>query len=160
MSFKNKLILTLKQLPKMFLPVLRKLWKCIYLGNCKTALKPIHNEPEVSTKLSDCNVRQLPNYKIFLEKSLSIQKLISSSRAPFEKLIIAQWVSKYFAFCKIRSFFTVSTRTRHWTPPWATWIQTTSTDPVSLRFILIFSQSTLPTWFLSTTTVHLSSLPP
>jgi hypothetical protein len=52
---------------------------------------------------------------------------------------IVQVEKKFPTFYGNRRFMTVITRPSHWTLPWATWIQFTPSQPISLRFILILS---------------------
>ena len=55
------------------------------------------------------------------------------------KLTVPQLVQKVTAFCKSRSFITVSTTVRHLSLSWDRRPQSTSCHPVSLRFLLILS---------------------
>jgi len=56
-----------------------------------------------------------------------------------EKLIVAQLVKNFPAFCGTRRFVTVFTRTRHWSLSWATWIQSLPLQPVDIISVLILS---------------------
>jgi hypothetical protein len=55
-----------------------------------------------------------------------------------EKLIVTQLV-KLLAFYGTQTFITLFTRVRHWTLPWARWIQFTPSHTVPLRPVLILS---------------------
>jgi hypothetical protein len=50
----------------------------------------------------------------------------------------SRWADTFSAFHKTKQFITMFTRTRHWSPSWATLIQCIYSHPISLRFILIF----------------------
>jgi len=56
-----------------------------------------------------------------------------------KKLTATQLVKKSSAFYGILKFITVFTRACHWSASWGTWIQTTPSRPVSVRFNLPFS---------------------
>jgi len=60
-----------------------------------------------------------------------------------EKMIVTQLVKKFTAFYGTRRFITVFTRLHHWSPSWTTLIQSTTSHPVSLRYILIILPSHL-----------------
>jgi hypothetical protein len=89
------------------------------------------------------------------------------SRVLIEKLTIAQLVKNFCAIYGTRSFITVFTRARHWSPFWARWIQSTSSKPLSLRPILILSfdlradlpRCLFPSELLTKIWMHLSSIP-
>jgi hypothetical protein len=49
-----------------------------------------------------------------------------------EKLIFASLVKKFLAFYETRRFITVMTRSCNLTLPWARWIQSTHSHPISL----------------------------
>jgi hypothetical protein len=51
------------------------------------------------------------------------------SRVLLEKLTVTQLVKKFPAFYETRRFITVLIRTRHWSLPWARWIQFTASPP-------------------------------
>jgi hypothetical protein len=54
-----------------------------------------------------------------------------------EKLIVTQLVNKFSTLYGTQMFNTMLTKSHHWYPYWATWIQSTPSHPISLRFILI-----------------------
>jgi len=58
-------------------------------------------------------------------------------RAFLEKLIVTQLVKKFPALHGTRRFITVFTRSSHWCLSWARCIQSTTSHPLSLRFILL-----------------------
>jgi len=65
--------------------------------------------------------------------------LIPWSRVLLEKLIVTELVKKFPAFNGIRRFITVLTTARQWSLSWARSIQSTFSQPFSLRSILILS---------------------
>jgi hypothetical protein len=64
---------------------------------------------------------------------------LSTSRALLQKLTSTLLVKKFPAFCGARRFITVLTTARHWSLFWTRCIQSTSSNPISLRSILILS---------------------
>jgi hypothetical protein len=64
-------------------------------------------------------------------------RLTSWSWALLEKLPVAQLLTNFPTFYGTRRFITLLTRTLPWYLYWATWIQSISHHPVSLRSILI-----------------------
>jgi hypothetical protein len=63
-------------------------------------------------------------------------QLTTSSRIVLRKPTVTQIVRRFPAFCGTRRFITVFT-SRHWSLSWARRIQSTTSDPSSLRSILI-----------------------
>jgi hypothetical protein len=64
-------------------------------------------------------------------------ELKSSVLLLLEKLTVAHLVKKFPSVYGTRKFITVFTTTRHWSLSWARCIQSTPSNPVSLRSILI-----------------------
>jgi hypothetical protein len=60
-------------------------------------------------------------------------KLTAWSRVLLERLTANQLVKKLSAFYGSRKFFIMFARTRHWTPSWTRWIQSTHSHPISRR---------------------------
>jgi hypothetical protein len=60
-------------------------------------------------------------------------------RVFFEKQISNQLDTKFLTLRRIRRFITVLKRSCHWPLYWARWIQSTSSQPISLIPILILS---------------------
>jgi hypothetical protein len=70
---------------------------------------------------------------------LSSIRLTPWSRALLEKVTNAQLLKKFLAFFETRNFITVFTRAHHWYLSWARWIQSTPSQSISLKPILILS---------------------
>jgi hypothetical protein len=56
-------------------------------------------------------------------------------RTGIQKLTVAQLVNSFTTYQTI----TVFTKSRHWSPSWASWIQPSYSHPVSLRSMLVFT---------------------
>jgi len=68
-----------------------------------------------------------------------VVQLTTWSKILLEKLIVAQLVKKFPTFNGTRRFITTFTRIHHWSLSWARWIQSISSDPITLTSILILS---------------------
>jgi hypothetical protein len=64
--------------------------------------------------------------------------------ALLEKVTVVQLVKELPASYGTRRFTIVLTRVRHWSLPWARWIHSTLSHPISLRFIIILSSDLRP----------------
>jgi hypothetical protein len=61
------------------------------------------------------------------------------SRVVLENLIVSQLVRKFLVFYGTQRFIIGSTRVRHGSLSWATWIEATPSYPVSLKSILVLT---------------------
>jgi len=72
------------------------------------------------------------------DKWWSVALLFSCpSREWDEKIRVANWWRNSLPFMGLEGSLPCSQRNRHWLVSWGTWIQSTSLNPISLRFILI-----------------------
>jgi len=75
---------------------------------------------------------------MLLSPSLSIYFLTTTIWA-HESEFLTQLVNEFPAFYRAPRFITVFTRARHWPLSWASWIQFTLSQSISLRYIIILS---------------------
>jgi len=73
-----------------------------------------------------------------------IKSLTPCIRVLLEKLTVTQLVKKFSALCRTRRSITVFLRSRSLSLSWARWIQSTISNPISLRYIWILSSHVHP----------------
>jgi hypothetical protein len=76
---------------------------------------------------------------IWIHITMNISNLISTKQKPSSKDNIRSASQKFPVLYRTTRLFTVFTRVRHWTKPWVRWAQSTSSQLVSRRAILLQS---------------------
>jgi hypothetical protein len=106
---------------------------------CGFGLRPSSN---IKKKPRELNVSETGSVSCYLPLTKSCLRYlytVSSNWALLDKPWILRLLKNFPAFYRTRRFIFVFTRTLHWSLSWAKSIQSITSHPISLRYVLILS---------------------